>query len=120
MMLGLTTIVGRTRQKRRTSSSSLKPLIDPLVGLSLLYRSFGDLSQHPLDGPVPEPVVTESSLRSSAYLYYDLAQKNGLSIRQLYKKIEWRRSTRPSRVRLRMLSMKWRPGFIARLPMALT
>lgn len=87
VMLGLTTIVGRTRQEARDKFEQLETLIDPLVGLSLLYRSFGDLSQYPLDGPVPEPVVTESSLRSSAYLYYDLAQKNGWSIRQLYKKI---------------------------------
>lgn len=87
VMVGLTTIIGRTRQEAQDKFEQLETLIDPLVGLSLLYRSFGDLSKYPLDGPVPEPVVTESSLRSSAYLYYDLAQKNGWSIRQLYKKI---------------------------------
>jgi alkanesulfonate monooxygenase SsuD/methylene tetrahydromethanopterin reductase-like flavin-dependent oxidoreductase (luciferase family) len=87
VMLGLTTIVGRTRQEAQDKFEQLETLIDPLVGLSLLYRSFGDLSMHPLDGPVPPPVATESSLRSSANLYYDLAQKNGWSIRQLYKKI---------------------------------
>lgn len=88
VMVGLTPIVGRTRQEAQDKFEQLESLIDPLVGLSLLYRSFGDLSHLPLDGPVPEPDIERAAgLRSSANLYYNLAQKNGWSIRQLYKKI---------------------------------
>jgi FMN-dependent oxidoreductase (nitrilotriacetate monooxygenase family) len=87
MMPGLTAIVGRTRQEAQDKFEQLESLIDPLVGLSLLYRSFGDLSNYPLDGPVPPPQEGHGGLQSSARLYFDLAQKHGWSIRQLYKKI---------------------------------
>jgi alkanesulfonate monooxygenase SsuD/methylene tetrahydromethanopterin reductase-like flavin-dependent oxidoreductase (luciferase family) len=87
MMLGLTTIVGRTREEAQEKYEQLEALIDPLVGLSMLYRSFGDLSRLPLDGPVPKPDLDKIGLKSSAQMYYDLAQKQGLTIRQLYKKI---------------------------------
>lgn len=87
IMVGLTTIVGRSREEAREKFDQLESLIDPLVGLSLLYRSFGDLSQLPLDGPVPPPKEGHAGLQSSSHLYYDLAQKNNWSIRQLYKKI---------------------------------
>jgi FMN-dependent oxidoreductase (nitrilotriacetate monooxygenase family) len=87
MMLGLTPIVGRTREDAQEKYEQLESLIDPVVGLSMLYRSFGDLSHLPLDGPVPKPDFDKVGLKSSAQMYYDLAQKQGLTIRQLYKKI---------------------------------
>jgi len=87
MMLGLTTIVGRTRAEAQEKYEELEALIDPMVGLSMLYRSFGDLSHLPLDGPVPKPDLDKVGLKSSAKMYYELAQKQGLTIRQLYKKI---------------------------------
>ncbi|UCI34550.1 LLM class flavin-dependent oxidoreductase [Mesorhizobium sp. B4-1-4] len=87
MMLGLTPIVGRTREEAQEKYEELESLIDPVVGLSMLYRSFGDLSHLPLDGPVPKPDLDKVGLKSSAQMYYDLAQKRGLTIRQLYKKI---------------------------------
>jgi alkanesulfonate monooxygenase SsuD/methylene tetrahydromethanopterin reductase-like flavin-dependent oxidoreductase (luciferase family) len=87
MMMGLTPIVGRTREEAQEKYEQLESLIDPVVGLSLLYRSFGDLSDFPLDGPVPEPDLDKVGLKSSAQMYYDLAQNQNLTIRQLYKKI---------------------------------
>ncbi|CCM78808.1 putative monooxygenase yxeK [Rhizobium mesoamericanum STM3625] len=87
MMLGLTPIVGRTRQEAQEKYEELESLIDPIVGLQLLYRSFGDLSHLPLDGPVPKPDLENVGLKSSAQMYYDLAQKQNLTIRQLYKKL---------------------------------
>lgn len=87
MMLGLTPIVGRTREEAQEKYEQLESLIDPVVGLQLLYRSFGDLSHLPLDGPVPKPDLDKVGLKSSAQMYYDLAQKQDLTIRQLYKKL---------------------------------
>lgn len=87
MMMGLTPIIGRTREEAREKYEQLESLIDPVVGLSMLYRSFGDLSHLPLDGPVPKPDFDRVGLKSSAQMYYDLAQKQNLTIRQLYKKI---------------------------------
>ncbi|WP_017917918.1 hypothetical protein [Burkholderia gladioli] len=65
----------------------LQELIDLLVGLSILKRSFGDLSHMDLDGPVPPPPLEDVGLRSSASMYYETAQREGLTIRQLYKRI---------------------------------
>ncbi|TGP25309.1 MULTISPECIES: LLM class flavin-dependent oxidoreductase [unclassified Mesorhizobium] len=87
MMLGLTPIVGRTREEAQEKYEELESLIDPVVGLQLLYRSFGDLSHLPLDGPVPKPDLDKVGLKSSAQMYYELAQKQNLTIRQLYKKL---------------------------------
>jgi alkanesulfonate monooxygenase SsuD/methylene tetrahydromethanopterin reductase-like flavin-dependent oxidoreductase (luciferase family) len=54
------------------------------VGLASLFNAFGDLSGHPLDGPVPEPV--NAKVRSIAYNMWNLAQRENLSIRQFYQK----------------------------------
>ena len=54
------------------------------VGLASLFNAFGDLSGHPLDGPVPEPV--NAKVRSIAYNLWNLAQRENLSIRQFYQK----------------------------------
>lgn len=84
---GLTAIVARTRQEAQDKFDQLKDLIDPLVGLSILYRFLGDLSHLPIDGPVPKPDLADAALRSSAQLYWEIADREGLSIRQLYEKV---------------------------------
>lgn len=87
MMVGLTPIVGRTRAEAQAKYDQMEKLIDPLVGLSMLHRYFGDLSHLPLDGPVPHPDLDKVGLRSSAMLYYDMAQRENLTIRQLYERV---------------------------------
>lgn len=87
MMVGLTPIVGSSREHAQEKYEQLQELINPLVGLSMLKRSFGDLSAMDLDGPVPAPNLENVGLRSSAQMYYETAQREGLTIRQLYKRI---------------------------------
>ncbi len=84
VMPAVTTIVGRTRAEAEAKFDELQALIDPLVGLANLSRSFGDLSGHALDGPVPEPV--NAPVRSIAYNMWHVAQRENLTIRQLYEK----------------------------------
>ncbi len=84
VMPALTTIVGRTRAEAQAKFDQLQELIDPLVGLATLYTSFGDLSGYPVDGPVPEPV--NARVRSIAYNMWNLAQRENMTIRQLYQK----------------------------------
>ncbi|MBH3410791.1 LLM class flavin-dependent oxidoreductase [Pseudomonas putida] len=87
MMVGLTPIVGSSRAHAQEKYEQLQELINPLVGLAMLKRSFGDLSAMDLDGPVPAPNLENVGLRSSAQMYYETAQREGLSIRQLYNRI---------------------------------
>jgi FMN-dependent oxidoreductase (nitrilotriacetate monooxygenase family) len=83
VMPALVTIVGKTRDEAKAKFDELQSLLDPLVGLANLSRSFGDLSGHPLDGPVPEPV--NAPVRSIAYNLWNLARQDNLTIRQLYE-----------------------------------
>jgi FMN-dependent oxidoreductase (nitrilotriacetate monooxygenase family) len=78
----LVPFVGRTRQEAQDKLERMQALIDPLVGLSILFTTVGDLSSYPLDGPVPE--LADAALTSNARQIVDHARKNGLTIRQLY------------------------------------
>ena len=82
VMPALVPIVGRTEQEARDKLEQLQALIDPLAGLARIYGLMGDLSGYDLDGPVPEP--TGAKVRSIAYGWWQRAQREGLSIRQLY------------------------------------
>jgi FMN-dependent oxidoreductase (nitrilotriacetate monooxygenase family) len=84
VMPAVTTIVGRTRAEAQAKFDQLQELIDPMVGLANLFGSFGDLSDYPLDGPVPEPV--NAPVRSIAYNMWHLAQRDNMTIRQFYQK----------------------------------
>ncbi|MEJ1975546.1 MAG: ATP-binding cassette domain-containing protein [Acetobacteraceae bacterium] len=64
-------------------------MIEPIVGLSLLSEVLGgvDLSAHPLDGPLPDIPLDTNASKSRRALLVDLAQRESLSIRQLYLRI---------------------------------
>jgi FMN-dependent oxidoreductase (nitrilotriacetate monooxygenase family) len=82
IMPAVTTIIGRTEAEAQAKFDQLQGLIDPMVGLSKLYRNYGDLSKLDLDGPPPEPV--NAPVRSLAYAQWERAKRENLSIRQLY------------------------------------
>lgn len=85
IMPGLTTYVGRTRAEAQSRYDEMKELLDPLVGLGMLFNMMGDLSAYPLDGPVPEP--TDPRVRSMAKGLLEMSRRDDLSIRQLYERI---------------------------------
>lgn len=85
VMPGVTFYVGRTREEAQAKLDQLQDLIHPLTGLSMLYSYVGDLSGHDLDGPVPEP--TDPKILSIGQNLLDLARKDNLTIRELYKTI---------------------------------
>ncbi|VVE32028.1 LLM class flavin-dependent oxidoreductase [Pandoraea commovens] len=83
IMPGLTPYVGRTRQEAQDKFDQLQELIDPLSGLSILYSVLGDLSGYDLDGPVPATSAGPVSSIGNGLL--ELARRENLTIRQLYK-----------------------------------
>ena len=85
IMPGVTPFVGRTRQEARDKFDLLNALVDPVLGLSYLYGQMGDLSEYPVDGPVPEPNNPE--LRSLAKNLLGMARRDDLTIRQLYTQV---------------------------------
>lgn len=86
---GVVPIVGHTEQEAKDKFEELQDLLDPVVGLGLLSGHLGgeiDLSKYPLDGPLPEIPITNGS-KSRQQLILEQAKREGLTIRQLYKKI---------------------------------
>jgi FMN-dependent oxidoreductase (nitrilotriacetate monooxygenase family) len=91
---GVMIVVGTTTAAAEAKYERLQALIPPDFGLRHLSSVFGvDLSQLPLDGPVPEldyPVTQHGRLK----LLLDLARRERLSIRQLYKRVVGQRGHR--------------------------
>jgi alkanesulfonate monooxygenase len=82
IMPGIMAVPGRTRQEAHDRYEVLQELIHPVVGLSAIAGSLGDLSAYPLDGPVPPP--TSQRMLSRAKILLDMAARDNLTIRQLY------------------------------------
>jgi alkanesulfonate monooxygenase len=80
---GFSVVTGRTREEAHEKYERGQELIHPLVGMSTLAMSIGDLSAYDVDGPVPD--VPNPRMRSRARLMIDLAHKNNYTIRQLYE-----------------------------------
>lgn len=85
---GVHPVVGRTQSEAEEKFAALQELIQPEVGLNLLAGLSGgvDLSQYPLDGPLPDLPETNGG-KSRQALLLDLARREGLTIRQLYLRI---------------------------------
>ncbi|MDF5713182.1 MAG: LLM class flavin-dependent oxidoreductase [Rhizonema sp. NSF051] len=95
IMPGVFPVIGRTEQEAKDKYEQLQELIHPQVGLGLLSGLVGgvDLSGYPLDGPVP--VLPDTDLaKSRLKLLTDLAQRENLTIRQLYLAIAGARGHR--------------------------
>ena len=86
---GVSPFVGRTESEAREKFEQLQDLIDPAVGLGLISAFLGgvDLSAYPLDGPFPADLPVGEGWKSRHDLFNKLAQRENLSIRELYKRV---------------------------------
>ncbi|MHB0766140.1 LLM class flavin-dependent oxidoreductase [Stutzerimonas sp. NM35] len=85
---GILAIVGRTEEEAQAKYQQLQELIHPQVGLSLLSGMIGaDLSGYDLDGPVPQDLPETNGGKSRQALLLDVAERENLSIRELYLRI---------------------------------
>ena len=84
IMPAICPVVGRTRAEAQAKFDQLQAMIDPLVGLSRLYGSFGDLSGYPLDGPVPDDALGKQELRSLSVQLVERVRREKPTIRELY------------------------------------
>jgi N-acetyl-S-(2-succino)cysteine monooxygenase len=89
IMPGIFPIVGRTSREAADKYNYLQSLIHPAVGLSLLSDMLGgiDLSAYPLDGPFPRDLPESNGGKSRAALIVEMAQREGLTLRQTYLRI---------------------------------
>ncbi|MDB5776058.1 MAG: nitrilotriacetate monooxygenase [Herbaspirillum sp.] len=89
VMPGVSPVVGRSEAEALEKFEELQSLIHPSVGLSLLSQHLGgiDLSQYPLDGPLPDNLQEPNGAKSRFQLVTALARKEKLTIRQLYLRL---------------------------------
>ena len=92
---GACILAGRTKAEAEDKYAVLQDLVDPVLGLGLLTGQLGDvdISGYPLDGPLPELPRTEGST-SKQQLIYEQAQRQGLTIRELYLSVAGSRGHR--------------------------
>ncbi|WP_349743651.1 LLM class flavin-dependent oxidoreductase [Roseateles cavernae] len=84
VMPGILPIVGRTSAEADEKFATLQSYIEGANAVRLLSERLGhDISDYPLDGPVPELPPSQLN-QSRAKLLTDLARREGLSLRRLY------------------------------------
>ncbi|MEL4024821.1 LLM class flavin-dependent oxidoreductase [Lysinibacillus endophyticus] len=97
IMPGVFPIVGKTIEEAEAKRQKLLDLVPETLGVSRLSQQLGvDLSGYPIDGPLPKlPDISEvNGLKSRFQLVKDLADREQLTIRQLYQRIAGARGHR--------------------------
>jgi alkanesulfonate monooxygenase len=91
---GVMTVIASSKAEAEDKYETLQALIQPELGVKNLSAYFGkDLSSYPLDGPVPEPVWANAE-HGRLKVIVDLARRENLTIRQLYKRVIGQRAPR--------------------------
>lgn len=97
IMPGVFPVIGKTPEEAEANKQLLVELIPEEAGISLLSNMISyDLSPYPVDGPLPElPELDQINGGKSRFkLLKDLANREGLTIRQLYQRIAGARGHR--------------------------
>ena len=96
IMPGVSPFVGRTEKEAREKYEQLQELIVPEIGLAFLSDYLGglDFTNYSLDDELPENIPETNGNQSRRQLIIDLARRERLTIRQLYKKVAGSRGHR--------------------------
>ncbi len=84
IMPALCPVVGRTRAEAQGKYDELQELFDPLAGLGSLFGTFGDLSGHALDEPVPEHALGDGEHRTLAARLVERMRREKPTVREMY------------------------------------
>ncbi|QJC50632.1 LLM class flavin-dependent oxidoreductase [Paenibacillus albicereus] len=97
IMPGVFPIIGRTEEEAREKKARFEELIPVEAGVALLSGLISfDLSPYPVDGPLPQLPQLEqvNGGKSRFQLLQSLADREGLTIRQLYQRVAGARGHR--------------------------
>ena len=93
-MPGIYAMVGRTEEEAREKYDKLQSLIHPRVGVKFLSRFLNyDVTQYPVDEPLPAH-LEQHIVGSRSALLVKMAQRDNLTIRQLYMRMAGARGHR--------------------------
>jgi alkanesulfonate monooxygenase len=89
IMPGISPVIGRTQEEAEAKARELANLIHPSVGYGILKRFFPgvDITKYDLDGPLPPFAETTNGNKSRLSLVTELAQREKLTLRQLYTRL---------------------------------
>ncbi|CAG7638505.1 Nitrilotriacetate monooxygenase component A [Paenibacillus solanacearum] len=89
IMPGIVPFIGDTVQEAQAKFKELQELIIPSVGLKILSSYMGglDLTQFPLDGPLPDLDIEVNAVKSRFQLIKDLAKRENFTILELSRYI---------------------------------
>jgi alkanesulfonate monooxygenase len=94
IMPGVLAVVGQSKAEAEDRYERIQSLIHPEVGVAMLSEMLGtDLSSYPLDGPLPDVPLTNSQ-QGRQKVIIEMARREGLTIRQLYKRTAGARAHR--------------------------
>ncbi len=85
VMPGILPVMGRTRQEAQDRFEQLQSLVHERLGLPMLTDTFGDLSGHDLDGPLPPALDTHNAVKSAHEKLARMGRQEGMTIRKLYQ-----------------------------------
>ncbi|MFB7156311.1 LLM class flavin-dependent oxidoreductase [Lysinibacillus sp. NPDC056232] len=96
IMPGVSPYVGDTEEEAYAKYEQLQSLITPEIGLDFLSDYLGgfDFSGYDLDGPLPKDIPLTNGNQSRQQLIVALAEREQLSIRELYLRIAGSRGHR--------------------------
>jgi len=94
VMPGVMTVIGEMSAEAADKYERLQALLSPELAIKDLSSHFGfDMSDYPLDGPVPDP-SPDVEQKGRVKVMVELARRENLTIRQLYKRVYGQRGHR--------------------------
>jgi FMN-dependent oxidoreductase (nitrilotriacetate monooxygenase family) len=94
IMPGVLAVVGRSKAEAEDRYERIQSLIHPELGVAMLSEMLGtDVSSYPLDGPLPEVPLTNSQ-QGRQKVIIEMARRENLTIRELYKRVSGARAHR--------------------------
>jgi N-acetyl-S-(2-succino)cysteine monooxygenase len=88
VIAGVCPIIGSTEEEAKQNQRELQELIHPEIGLARLSQLIGfDVTDLPLDGPLPDVIPETNSYQSRQHLIVEMARRENLTLRELYLRV---------------------------------
>ncbi len=88
VVAGVQTIIGASMEEAQAKYRHMQELIHPVIGLTRLSQLLGfDVTNMPLDEPLPEVIPETNSYQSRQKLIVDAARRDNLTLRELYLQV---------------------------------